>query len=393
MSNEVLYQSALSSERDKLATREIKHGRVRALLGDVVGNLVGPSGAPWVLARLFGDPSRRVEAYNGTPLTPAIDVAVVLLVRYENGRATRYDVEGLDNGVTYPGGYNPGASGGVASHHLSHEGVAGGGWDLVNVYPLNMTMLRADPQTIPDLTVQVAAGYYIIDGTLYYFAGGNSGSFTPPGSGARFDVLTVDTAGTLAIQTGALTTPPLAFTLPAGVLPLLAVLLTAGQTAIQRPDMYDVRGFLSITSSSAAPSGPFALTGVLTPPAMSADQNNYNPAGLASAATLRLSATTPVSITGLDGGSTGRILFIHNIDVNAITLVSESGLSTAARRFALASATITLNYNTLVIAQYDATDQRWRVNCCGGGATTPADMTDSDGTLLVDSDGTQITES
>lgn len=246
MTNEVLYQSAVSSERDKLATREIKHGRVRALLGDVVGNLVGPSGAPWVFARLYGDPSRRVEAYNGTPLTPAIDIAVVLLVRYENGRATRYDVEGLDNGVTYPGGYTPGGQGGVAAHHLSHEGVAGGGWDLVNIYPLNMTMMRADPQVIPDLTVTVAAGFWWASGTLVYFPGGTSGAFTPPGSGLRYDVLTLDASGALNIQVGALTTPPLAFALPTDELPIVAVLLSAGQTAIQRQDMYDVRPFLSI---------------------------------------------------------------------------------------------------------------------------------------------------
>lgn len=249
MSNEVLFQSAVTSEREKLATREIKHGRVRALLGDVVGNLVGPSGAPWVLARLLGDPSRRVEAYNGTPLVPAVDMPVTLLIRYENGRAVRYDIEATDTGVTWAN-YTPGSQGGLAAHHLSHEGVSGGGWDLVNVYPLNMTMLRADPQTIPDLTVQVAAGFYWIDGVLYYFAGGNSGAFTPPGSGLRYDVLTLDAAGVLNIQVGALTLPPLAFALPTNEIPVVAVLLAAGQTAINRSDLYDVRPFLSVGSGT-----------------------------------------------------------------------------------------------------------------------------------------------
>lgn len=249
MSNETLYQAAVRSAQDSLETREIKRGRVRALLGDVAGNLVGPSGVPWVLARLYGDPSRRVEAYNGTPLTPTFNMAVVLLVRYENGRATRYDVEGLDNGVTYAGGYIPGQNGGVALHAISHERGGGspiGGWDAVNVYERMFTSLRPDAQVIPDLTVAVAPGYYWITDTEYYFAGGNTGTFTPPGSGSEYHVVTLDAAGALNIQVGALTSPPVVFTLPTDEIPIVAVYLTAGQTAITESDMLDIRPFMSV---------------------------------------------------------------------------------------------------------------------------------------------------
>jgi hypothetical protein len=252
VSNETLYQAAVKSAQQSLETREIKQGKVRALLGDVVGNLTGPSGVPWVLARLYGDASRRVEAYNGTPLVPTFNLAVELWVRYENGRATRYDIKGIDTGVPYAGGYTPGGSGGLAAHHLSHEGTPGGGWDLVNIYPLNMTFMRPDPQATPDLTVQVAGGFWWASGTLVYFTGGNSPAFTPPGSGLRYDVLTLDAAGSLNIQVGALTTPPVTFVLPTDELPIVAVLLSAGQTTIQRTDMYDVRPFLSIGGSGTS---------------------------------------------------------------------------------------------------------------------------------------------
>lgn len=249
MSNETLYQSAVKSSQQALETREVKRGRVRALLGDVVGNLVGPSGVPWVLARLYGDPSRRVEAYNGTPIVATFNMAVVLLVCYENGRATRYDVEGLDNGVTYPG-YNPGASGGLAAHHLSHEGTAGGGWDLVNIYPPNMTMLRCDPQVIPDLTLAIAPGIYSIGGAVYYYAGGTSPAFTPPGSGSEYSVLSIDTTGTLTITANGLTYPPFALSIPADNIPIAAPYLTAGQTAITATDLaFDPRPFLSLGGS------------------------------------------------------------------------------------------------------------------------------------------------
>lgn len=258
MTSETLYQSAVQASQQALETREIKRGRVRALLGDVVGNLVGPSGVPWVLARLYGDPSRRVEAYNGTPLTPTFNMAVVLLVRYENGRATRYDVEGLDNGVTYPGGYNPGGSGGVPAHHLSHEGTSGGGWDLVNVYPPNMTMLRCDPQVIPDLTLQIAPGMYSINGVLCFYAGGTSPAFTPPGSGSEYSVLSINAGGVLTITANGLTYPPFSLSIPGDNIPIAAPYLTAGQTAITAADLlFDPRPFLSLGGSGTT--DPLAL--------------------------------------------------------------------------------------------------------------------------------------
>lgn len=253
MSNETLFQSAVKAAQASLDTREIKQGKVRALLGDVAGNLVGPSGAPWVLARLYGDPSRRVEAYNGTPLTPTVNMPVELWVRYENGRATRYDVKGFDSGVTWAG-YVPSQNGGLPLHAISHERGGGsptGGWDAINVYERMFTSLRADAQVIPDLTVQVAPGYYNIDGNQYFFAGGNSPAMTPPGSGLRYDVVCIDATSTLSIEAGALTSPPVVFTFSTpGLIPLAAIQLLPSQTAITEADIIDVRPFLSISTGS-----------------------------------------------------------------------------------------------------------------------------------------------
>lgn len=105
---------------------------------------------------------------------------------------------------------------------------------------------------------------------------------------------------------------------------------------------------------------PFALTGDITPAAIGANQDNYNPAGLASADVLRLEATGAArSITGLAGGADGRILLLHNIGTSyGIYLVAESTGSSAGNRFA---DTLLIPPRQSALIQYDATSSRWRI--------------------------------
>lgn len=104
----------------------------------------------------------------------------------------------------------------------------------------------------------------------------------------------------------------------------------------------------------------FAVSGVISPSSLSSDQVDYNPTGLATASTLRLTASTPVSISGLTGGSEGRLIFIHNVSANAITLKDEDVTSLAANRFALTvDAVLTTDKGCLL--RYDNTSQRWRI--------------------------------
>lgn len=106
--------------------------------------------------------------------------------------------------------------------------------------------------------------------------------------------------------------------------------------------------------------GPFALRGDISPAQIAADQNDYNPAGLADATTLRLSTDASRNLTGLAGGADGRIITIFNIGSFNLVLVDESASSTAANRFALSS-NLTIAGDEACTLQYDATSSRWRL--------------------------------
>lgn len=116
------------------------------------------------------------------------------------------------------------------------------------------------------------------------------------------------------------------------------------------------------------------LSGDISPSSFSTQQDNYNPVSLATASTLRLTSTANSDVTGLSGGSDGRLIIIHNIGTTfTIVLKNENSGSTAGNRFNL-SADVTLSPGNAVILQYDSTSSRWRVmggtGGGGGGAST-----------------------
>jgi len=121
-----------------------------------------------------------------------------------------------------------------------------------------------------------------------------------------------------------------------------------------------ITGAGSVDISSA-----FSLRGAITPTSIGANQNNYDPTGLSTATFLRLSSSGSYNITGLAGGTSGRVVIIHNIGANNLTLKDESASSTAANRFALPSTDdFVLWPDQTVILHYDATTTRWRVIGC-----------------------------
>lgn len=102
------------------------------------------------------------------------------------------------------------------------------------------------------------------------------------------------------------------------------------------------------------------LTGDMSPAPITADQNDYNPAGLAGASVLRLTVDAPRNITGLSGGGEGRILALVNVGAQPITLNSEHAGSAAGNRFGFA-ADVAIAAKQSAVMWFDATDSRWRL--------------------------------
>lgn len=110
-----------------------------------------------------------------------------------------------------------------------------------------------------------------------------------------------------------------------------------------------------------------SLAGGLTPPQIAADTNNYNPAGLATASRLRLSTDASHNLTGIVGGSNGRLLLVINVGTNPLVLKNADTNSTAANRFDI-GADVTLGAQQVALLQYDATDSRWKLAASTAGA-------------------------
>lgn len=143
-------------------------------------------------------------------------------------------------------------------------------------------------------------------------------------------------------------------------------------------------------------SGAFALTGVISPAALGADQNDYAPTGFSTASVLRLSASiATVNITGLAGGSTGLLKLVMNVGAsNNLVLKNESASSLAANRFD-ATGDVTLAPSAWTLLWYDGTSSRWRALVSsgggGGGGTVTTTGTPANGNLTQFSGATSIT--
>jgi hypothetical protein len=100
------------------------------------------------------------------------------------------------------------------------------------------------------------------------------------------------------------------------------------------------------------------LAGDLSPAQITADQNDYSPTGLATASVLRLSSDASRNLTGLGGGTDGRVVGLVNVGSHAVVLKDASASSSAANRFAF-GADVTLAARQGAVLWYDATASRW----------------------------------
>jgi microcystin-dependent protein len=104
-------------------------------------------------------------------------------------------------------------------------------------------------------------------------------------------------------------------------------------------------------------SGVLVASGVQSPAAIAGNTNDYAPANLAITGVLRLSSTARFNVTGLIGGSAGRMLLVHNIGIFPIVFTPSDALSAAANRFAFGT---TLGGGQSMLIQYDGVSSLWR---------------------------------
>ncbi len=113
------------------------------------------------------------------------------------------------------------------------------------------------------------------------------------------------------------------------------------------------------TFTGIATVGQFRLT-VLTAPQITADQNDYAPAGVSAVSLLRVSSDAARAITGLGATGQGRFMILANVGTYPITLVDQSAGSTAANRLDLGGANRVLLPTQCIELVYDAGSSRWR---------------------------------
>jgi hypothetical protein len=151
-----------------------------------------------------------------------------------------------------------------------------------------------------------------------------------------------------AAATGSQVTP----TADANNVPLWVVTVANGQTVISAGNIVQHPQAPLLGGLGAV------LTGIVTPPQITATQNDYAPAGLGAALIGRLSTDASRTITGIAGGLNGRFLWLTNVGSFPLVLANANTSSVAANRFAF-SYDRTIDPGRVLPLFYDAIQARW----------------------------------
>lgn len=147
----------------------------------------------------------------------------------------------------------------------------------------------------------------------------------------------------------------------AGTVSARTITGTANQVTVANGDGVSGNPTLSLPTDFKVPSS-FGLDGDITPAQITADQNDYNPTGLATAARMRINSDAYRAITGLQGGYDGRIVHIINTGSFQIAFADNDAGSSAANRFrTINNSWATLNPKQSAILIYDGTSGFWDV--------------------------------
>jgi hypothetical protein len=237
-----------------LQTREQSRPRWTALLGDGTGTITDPDAPDHVFVRVHGLQSSVASVFNKT--VPGNRPNLPVLIGTTTEMPDRVQVVGVDWSAL------PDWAGEalLPLHGADHEVP---GPDPVFVQKRAIVPLRASPQVPADMTLDVAADFYPWDDGFNYFEGATTEDLTariPGAFQARFVTIYVDgESNSLAYLNGEaqVMTFPLDVDRiprpPEGTVPVCAVRLYSGMTAITEEDIYDFRIIVSPMGGSLAP--------------------------------------------------------------------------------------------------------------------------------------------
>lgn len=274
-------QRLKSAIQKSLATKQDVPKYIAGLLGifkDGAKVVKVPNRPGYVYVRVAGNESEIIEAVNG--VVPSTFNTKVLVTMTEANPGI-YVIVGRDLGQ-YTSYTDPGAF--IPKHGASHS--FGNGSDPVFIYRRQMVQpLQPRPTNPRTMTIYVEPDFFLWNGVFQYWHGGNSPNLntakpTDPIMARYVTIYLEGSSNTLQVVTG--TDFPIYPFAATGTLyyvpevsdtlgiPLAAVILTTGTSAIQWTDIKDVRMFLgggNSTSVGGFTSGsvPFANgSGVLT---------------------------------------------------------------------------------------------------------------------------------
>ena len=171
---------------------------------------------------------------------------------------------------------------------------------------------------------------------------------------STLSVTTIDTANSttdLTLKTGNTSGPEI-------------VLAANGSTLFNNVSTLSIgnRKVNTVIASTGITLSEQILTGNVTPTAIAANTNDWNP-GITGIYQVRTSANTDgninYNITGLDGGVNGQVIIIQNIGVGALILKNRSADSSSENQFALPD-DIRLDGEQSIQLYYDGNDTKWK---------------------------------
>ena len=105
-----------------------------------------------------------------------------------------------------------------------------------------LTGCLIEEQGTPDQTAKMSAGKVLVSGLYYSIAADDSISFTnADATNPRWDLVSVDSSGTVTVTDGTAAATPVAPSLPSDDVPLAMVYRAATDNVINEADIYDVR--------------------------------------------------------------------------------------------------------------------------------------------------------